>query len=78
MRRSGEAVVRAGWRGLFALVGGVASLAGVGVVSCGMYGPAPMYGPVSECTTSTDCETKHAQGWYCDNRVCLPPGDAGK
>jgi len=63
-----------------ALVGGIGSLMGSGVVSCAAYGPVVEYGPVHpECSVDSDCVTKHGAGWVCENEsTCvLQSPDAG-
>jgi len=57
---------------MLALVGGMASLAGVGCVT------QVYYGVQVACETDADCEAKHGSGWYCEDHLsCQPPPDAG-
>ena len=67
MRRAGTAVAGFGWRGMLALVGGVASIAGIASLQCGLpaYGPWPK-GDAS-CDTEAECTASHGPGWYCDS-----------
>jgi hypothetical protein len=81
MRRAGRAVSGLGWRGMLALVGGVASLAGLGTSACGT---TPVYGVRGDggwvdCATNADCEAKHGTGWYCppSGHCTRVPVDAG-
>jgi hypothetical protein len=75
MQRTGKAAVRLGWRSLLALVGGVASIAGLG--SCGV--AQPVYGVNTSCTNDADCTARFNSNWYCDVGTCTQrPPDAGK
>jgi hypothetical protein len=64
--RTAKKVVGLGWRGLLALVGGIATLAGCGTQSEIVYGPAIVY-----CTDDADCSS----GWYCDKTLSKPVCD---
>jgi hypothetical protein len=75
--RHAKKVAGIGWRGLLALVGGVASLAGCGgVVETPPYG-VPLYGAQLSCSSDSDCATKVGNGWYCDQKTCAYRPDAG-
>ena len=83
MRRTGKAVVNLGWRSLLALVGGAASVVGVGIsAGCGglepPYGVQPLYGVQVTCTKDADCTTRIGAGWYCDGKTCVQHPDAGQ
>ena len=75
MRPNGRRLASFGWRGMLALVGGVASLAGLGTSACApVYGPAPGDGGWTGCATNADCEVRYGSGWYCeDHLTCQPP-----
>jgi hypothetical protein len=78
MGHARRAAASLGWRGMLAVIRGAASLAGLGLVSCALYGPTPPYGTPSECNTDADCQAKHGNGWYCEGHMsCEFPPDAG-
>jgi hypothetical protein len=78
MGRTGRKLVSFGWRGMLALVGGVASLgwSGVGCWGNPPYGPVPDSGLI-DCTSDAECVAGHGKGWYCrpSSSTCgqMPP-----
>ncbi len=80
MRRSRKALKQLGLRGLFAIVGGAASILGTACGAVPLYGAQPPYGVPAECEGDTSCQQTHGAGWYCDlaRGVCeAPASDAG-